>query len=91
MIIQHKESRSKGAFFIIEEDEIAAELTYSVIHKNQMMIEHTRVDEELQGGNIGYELVHKAVDYARMHRYTVIPLCQFAKAVMEKKPELKTS
>jgi len=56
-----------------------------------MMIEHTRVDEELQGGNIGYELVHKAVDYARMHRYTVIPLCQFAKAVMEKKPELKTS
>jgi len=89
MIIQHKESRSKGAFFIIEEDEIAAELTYSVIHENQMMIEHTRVDEELQGGNIGYELVHKAIDYARMHRYSIIPLCPFAKAVMEKKPEFK--
>jgi len=89
MTIQHTQSGSKGIFFINEQAEIAAELTYSVTHENQMMIEHTRVDNELQGGNIGYELVHKAVEYARMHRYTLIPLCQFARAVIEKKPEFK--
>ena len=89
MTIQHKESGCKGIFFINEEDKIAAELTYSVIQENKMIIEHTRVDEELQGGNIGYELVQKAADHARTHRYTVIPLCQFAKAVVEKKPEFK--
>jgi predicted GNAT family acetyltransferase len=55
----------------------------------QMMIEHTEVDEELRGGNLGYELVQKAVDFARSHHYTIIPLCQFARAVLEKKPEFR--
>lgn len=89
MTIQHKESGSKGVFFINEDDEPVAELTYSVTHDNQMMIEHTEVDEELRGGNLGYELVHKAVDYARTHQYTIIPLCRFARAVLEKKPEFR--
>ena len=89
MTIQHKQSGSKGAFFINEKEEMVAELTYSMTPENQMMIEHTEVDEDLRGGNLGYELVHKAIDYARSHKYTVIPLCRFARAVLEKKPEFK--
>lgn len=89
MTIQHKQSGTKGVFFINEDEEMVAELTYSMTPENQMMIEHTQVDEERRGGNLGYELVHKAVDYARSHQYTVIPLCQFARAVVEKKPEFK--
>ena len=89
MTIQHKQSGSKGTFFIEEDSEMAGELVYSLTHDNQMMIEHTEVDEELRGGNIGYELVHKAVDYARSHQYTIIPLCRFARAVIEKKPEFR--
>ena len=89
MTIQHKQSGAKGAFFIKEEDETVAELVYSLTHDNQMMIEHTEVDEDLRGGNLGYELVHKAVEHARSHQYTVIPLCSFARAVLEKKLEFK--
>ena len=89
MTIQHKQSGAKGAFFIKEEEETVAELVYSVTQNNQMMIEHTEVDENLRGGNLGYELVHKAVEHARMYQHTVIPLCSFAKAVFEKKPEFK--
>lgn len=89
MTIQHKQSGTKGVFFINADEEMVAELTYSMTPENQMMIEHTQVDEELRGGKLGYELVHKAVDYARSHQYTVIPLCQFARAVVEKKPEFK--
>jgi uncharacterized protein len=44
------------------------------------------VDEELRGGDLGYELVHTAVDYARSHKYMVIPLCRFAQAVLKKSP-----
>ena len=89
MTIQHKQSGAKGAFFIKDEDAAVAQLVYSITHDNQMMIEHTEVDEELRGGNIGYELVQKAVEHARSHQYTVIPLCSFARAVLEKKPEFK--
>ncbi len=89
MTIQHKQSGARGAFFINEENEMVAELVYSVTQDNQMIIEHTEVDKDLRGGNLGYELVHKAVDLARSHQYTVIPLCTFASAVLEKKPEFK--
>lgn len=89
MTIQHKQSGSKGTFFINEEEEMVAELSYSMMPDGQMMIEHTRVDEALRGGDLGYELVHAAIGYARSHKYTVIPLCRFAQAVLEKKPEFK--
>jgi predicted GNAT family acetyltransferase len=89
MTIQHKQSGNKGSFFINEEEEMVAELTYSMIPDSQMMIEHTQVDEQLRGGDLGYELVHTAIDYARSHKYTVIAVCRFAQAVLEKKPEFK--
>ena len=88
-MFQHKHNNSKGVFFVSEEEEIVAELTYSMQQEHQMMIDHTEVNEELRGGNIGYELVLKAVDYARTHHYTIIPACEFASAVLEKKPKFK--
>ena len=45
--------------------------------------------KQLRGGDLGYELVHAAIDYARIHQYKVIPLCRFAQAVLEKSPSLK--
>lgn len=89
MLIQHKESDSKGIFFISENEEPVAELTYALSSNNQMIIEHTQIDEELRGGNLGYELVLKAAEYARSHNYKIVPICQFANAVIEKKPEFR--
>jgi len=89
MTIQHKITASGGDFFLREDEEVIGELTYSTTHDNRMIIEHTRIDEEYRGGDLGYELVHKAIDYARTHGLTVIPICQFARAVIEKKPEFK--
>jgi predicted GNAT family acetyltransferase len=89
MTIQHKLTASGGNFFLHEDDEVVGELTYATTHDNQMIIEHTRINEEYQGGDLGYELVHKAIDFARTHGYMVVPICQFAKAVIEKKPEFK--
>jgi predicted GNAT family acetyltransferase len=54
-----------------------------------MIIEHTEVDDVLRGKNIGFELVHKAVEHARMHGQKVAPVCPFAKAIFDKKPELR--
>ena len=89
MLIQHKESPSKGVFFIKEDEELVGELTYALSSNSQMIIEHTEIDEELRGGNLGYELVHKAVEYARAHHYKIVPVCQFANAMLTKKPEFK--
>ena len=89
MVIQRKVSGTGGNFFLLEDEEVVGELTYAITHDSQMIIEHTRVDEDYRGGDFGYELVHTAVDFARSHGYKVVPICQFAKAVIEKKPEFK--
>ena len=86
MTVLHKKSDGKGMFYVDYEDEIAAEMVYTTTG-DKMIIEHTEVDDVLRGRNIGYELVHAGVEYARHHALKVIPLCPFAKAVLDKKPE----
>ena len=89
MQIQHKQTEDKGMFFIPgEADDYLAELTYSS-KPGSLIIEHTEVNEKLQGQNIGYQLVHAAVEYARTNGLKIILMCSFAKAVLDKKPEFK--
>lgn len=89
MNIQHKEGQKHSMFFIEEDGKKVAEIVYSYGGDNTIIIEHTEVDESLQGKNIGYELVHKTVEYAREKGLKIKPLCTFAKAVFDKKPEFE--
>jgi predicted GNAT family acetyltransferase len=87
MLINHKQIGGKGMFYVGHDGSILAELVYTMPSADKMIIEHTEVDEELRGKNVGYELVETAVDYARKHGIKIIPLCPFAKSVFDKKPE----
>lgn len=87
MLVQQEQQGGKGVFFIAAEDNRLAAMTYTLPAPDKMIIEHTEVGEELRGQNAGYLLVQAAVDYARAHHMTIIPLCPFAHAVFKKKPE----
>ena len=90
MLIQHKQTDNGGIFFVPGEDEdYAAELTYAASDPTTMIIDHTEVADELRGQNIGYQLVHAAVEYARSHHMKILPVCRFAKAIIDKKPEFQ--
>lgn len=87
MDIKHKQENSKGLFYVEKDNRILAEMTYTLPSANLMIIDHTEVSEELRGQNVGYQLVHAAVEYARKQKIKIIPLCPFANAVFKKKPE----
>ena len=87
MVIQHKQVNGKGMFYVGQDGAILAELVYTKSAAGRMIIEHTEVDDSLGGKGIGGQLVHTAVEYARSHQLKIIPLCSFAKAVFDKKPE----
>ncbi|MGV3527380.1 MAG: GNAT family N-acetyltransferase [Flavisolibacter sp.] len=87
MIIQQKQKENHGLFFIEEEGDVLAEMVYSMRQPNEMIIEHTEVDEQLRGKNVGFQLVNHAVEYARRHNYKITPVCLFAKSVFDKKPD----
>jgi uncharacterized protein len=86
MIIQHRLPGKKGMFYVELEGVKLAELVYNMPSSEKMIIEHTEVGDALSGKNVGYQLVATAIDYARQHDIKIIPLCTFAKALIDKTP-----
>jgi len=84
MKIQNKETDSKGEFFIEENGQRLALMTYSKAGADKIIIDHTEVDASLKGKGIGKDLVAEGVKYARENNLKIIPLCPFAKAEFDK-------
>jgi hypothetical protein len=84
--IEHEESESRGRYFIKLSD-AEAELTYSRAGETTIIIDHTGVPDALRGVGLGEALVQRAVSDARERGLKVIPLCPFAKAQIDKRPE----
>ncbi len=87
MDIQQEEHGRKGAFFIDEDGEWVAELTYLRNGPNTLVIDHTEVDPKLGGQGIGKKLVAAAVDFARSNGLKIKPLCPYTKKVIAETPE----
>ena len=83
MHIQHEDDGRRGRFFITESGQDVAERDYTMQGDKQMIINHTEVDASLEGKGVGKALVSAGADYARQNSITVVPLCPFAKKVME--------
>lgn len=89
MQIQHEEHGRKGAFFIDENGEWIAELTYFKSAPGQITIDHTEIDEKLRGEGIGEDMVREAVKFARENRLKIKPVCPFTKKVIDETPEFQ--
>jgi predicted GNAT family acetyltransferase len=53
---------------------------------NRLVMVHTGVPKELEGNGIGGKLVAAAVADARSGELTIVPLCPYARAWIEKHP-----
>lgn len=87
MTIQQQDNGKKGSFYIEENGNRLAEMVYTWAGEKVFIVEHTEVDESLEGKGIGKQLVHHMVEFARSNGLKVIPLCPFTKAVLDRKPE----
>ncbi len=87
MDIDHKDDGRKGAFYVEHENELLAELTYVWTGADGIIIDHTVVNQSLKGRGIGRQLVEKAVEFAREKGIKIIPLCPFARSVLQKNDE----
>ncbi|MDQ3799559.1 MAG: N-acetyltransferase [Acidobacteriota bacterium] len=89
MKVQRQQHGKRGAFFIEENGEWVAEMTYSREGTRKIVIDHTEVDESLKGKGIGKYLVAAAVQYARKNNLLIKPTCPFVKKVLEKNAEFE--
>lgn len=86
MTIQHEDNGKKGSFFIEEAGKRLAEMVYVWAGETTFIVEHTEVDESLEGKGVGKQLVAHAVEFAREKELKLIPLCPFTKGVIDRTP-----
>lgn len=87
MKIQRDEHGKKGAFFIEEEGEWIAEMTYFKSGESEITIDHTEVDPKLRGEGIAGDLVAEAVKYAREAGLKIKATCPYAKKELDANPD----
>lgn len=88
MLVQQTDDQKKGAFFVEQDGERLAEMTYSWAGEDKFIIDHTDVSDTLRGQGIGRHLLDAAVNFAREKQVKIIPLCPYAKSVFDKDPTL---
>lgn len=89
MEIQHRSTESKGEFFIEKDGKHIAEMTYSKAGETKIIIDHTEVSDAGRGHGLGKQLVKSGVEFARENDLKIMPLCPFAKAIIQRTPEFQ--
>lgn len=89
MEIKHIETGKGGEFVVEENGNRSAEMTYTNAGEKLISIDHTFVESNLRGEGIAKDLVAEGVKFARENNLKIVPLCPFAKAIIEKTPEFQ--
>jgi uncharacterized protein len=75
--------------FEIRFAEGVALLQYRDAANGDMVMVHTEVPPALRGRGLADRLAQAALQYARTHRRTVVPLCPFVRGYIDRHPEFQ--
>lgn len=81
MNIQLDDEGSNGKAFLRDQGTIRAAMTFSKAGSKLIIINHTEVDDDLRGQNVGRLMLDRIVEYARKEKLKIYPLCPFAKSI----------
>ncbi|WP_340105056.1 GNAT family N-acetyltransferase [Rhodohalobacter sp. 8-1] len=88
-MIKHHENKKKGEFVLLRDGVEVGKMTYSKTGQSKIIIDHTEVKEPFRNTGAGRELVEYGVEWARNNNLKVLPLCPFAKNLIERDPDLQ--
>ncbi len=77
-------NETKGSSIAMDNEIRAGEMTFSIVSKDLIIIDHTDVNPDFKGKGIGKKLLLKIVEMARKQSIKILPLCPFASAVFKK-------
>jgi predicted GNAT family acetyltransferase len=84
MELTHKQDGKKGMFYMEDGGKKIAELAYVFSGDTKLIIEHTEVYPGNEGKGLGKQLVNAVVEFARKNGYKILPVCPYAKTVLER-------
>lgn len=88
MEVQHKQEGNRGEFYIEENGNHIAELTYLISDENTMVAAHTGTHPRMRGQGIAMKLVEAAVEYARQKNFKISPMCSYVAWAFNERKDL---
>lgn len=85
-----REATSKGGRHVSVVDGHESEMTFNWADQSGqklMIIDHTGVPGALSGRGVGLALVQRAVEDARKENFRILPLCSFARVMIQRRKE----
>uniref|UniRef100_A0A7V3E8P5 N-acetyltransferase n=1 Tax=Ignavibacterium album TaxID=591197 RepID=A0A7V3E8P5_9BACT len=89
MEIKQIQSGTKGFFGAFDGNKEAGRMSYTFAGKSTIIIDHTEVNNEYRGQNIGKRILMEVINYVRENKIKIIPLCPFAKSVFDRTEEIR--
>ena len=89
--IEREELNGVHEFVLRVDGERQGFLEFTRPDTSVMRIEYVEVDPELRGSGLGRQLVEKAVAFAKEANLKVVPICSYARAVIERNPVLSAA
>ena len=86
--IEREELNGVHEFVLRVDGERFGFLEYTRPDTGVMRIEYVEVDPSLRGTGLGRQLVEKAVAFAKDTKLRVIPICSYARSVIERDAKL---
>ncbi|UUC44487.1 GNAT family N-acetyltransferase [Flavobacterium cerinum] len=86
--IEQTNNDNKGFFKAVSDGKEAGLMTYSWAGSDKIIIDHTEVNPDFKGLNVGKNMVMEAVAFARKNHIKILPLCPFAKSVFDKNTDI---
>jgi len=89
MTVEIERNATKGSSYLKNEGKRVAEMTFSVASPNLIIIDHTEVNENYRGQELGRRLLDALIQKAREENFKILPLCPYARSVFENDPEIR--
>ena len=86
--IEREELNGVHEFVLRIDGERLGFLEYTRPDVGVMRIEYVEVAPRLRGTGLGRQLVAKAVDFARDAKLRIVPICSYARAVIQRDPAM---
>ncbi|MBO4700602.1 MAG: N-acetyltransferase [Alphaproteobacteria bacterium] len=85
--IEYEELQNSHGFCARRGNVQIGEIDIAIVGGNRLIIEHTHIDDEYDGGDVCKNLVQCVVEFARRTGRKILCLCPRAQSVFNKYPE----
>lgn len=89
MQFQHQDNSQNGEFFALNNSgERIAEISYIWRSEQQIIANHTWVDDSLRGQGVARQLLDVLVEFAREKKLKIVPTCSYVDVMFRRDKSL---